>query len=133
MRPTLFSHRRGAYGWIAAGLLLFSWLLFSSQEASVSRSGSTWQGYFLGGISALLLIWLAALGIRKRRYRASGAVQAWVSAHVYLGIALLGIASFHSAGQLGWNVHSAVYWLMVIVIATGIAGTWLRSGWRCPR
>lgn len=125
MRPTLLSHRRGAYGALAAALLLFSWLLFSSQDPSVSRSGSTWQGYTLGGISLGIVIWLTLLGLRKRSYRAAGKVQGWVSAHVYLGIALVGIASFHSAGQLGWNVHSVAYGFMIIVVISGMAGTWM--------
>ncbi len=118
-------YRSGRYGWFAAGLLLLAWLVFSSQAATAPPGGNTWQGYVLGGLSALLVFWLALLGIRKRSYQASGQLQGWVSAHVYLGIALLGVVTFHSAGQLGWNVHSAVYWLLVIVVVSGLLGTWL--------
>lgn len=88
-------------------------------------NGGTWQGYTLGTIATLLIIWLTALGIRKRRYSSSlGKVQDWTSAHVYLGLATLVIATLHSAGQLGWNVHSLAYVLMSVVIISGIIGVY---------
>ena len=118
-------YRGGRYGWFAGALLVIAWIIFATQAASAPPSGSTWQGYVLGTLSALVVVWLAALGIRRRRYQASGQLHGWVSAHVYMGTALLGIATFHSAGQLGWNVHSAGYWLMVIVVVSGMVGTWL--------
>ena len=31
-------------------------------------NGGTWQGYVLGTIGALLIVWLTLLGVRKRRY-----------------------------------------------------------------
>jgi hypothetical protein len=125
IRVNILLYRGRRHGMIATVLLLLAWILFASQADSAPPSGSTWQGYVLGGLSILMVIWLAALGIRKRRYQTSGRVQAWVSAHAYLGIALLGIATFHSAGQLGWNIHSAAYWIMVVVIGSGILGTGL--------
>ncbi len=116
---------RGRYAWVALLVLVISWALYLSQSNDVPASGGTWQGYVLGTVSAALIVWLMALGIRKRSYSAVGSVQAWTSAHVYLGLALLGTASFHSAGQLGWNVHSAAYWILVFVVVSGIAGTWM--------
>ena len=114
--------RNGRYAWYAIGLLTASLILYITQETSKPPSGSTWQGYVLGTIAALLIAWLTLLGVRKRRYGGSGDVQTWVSAHVYLGVALLGIALFHSAGQLGWNIHAATFILMVVVIVSGIFG-----------
>ncbi len=125
IRRNLFFHRRGLYAWVALGLVLLASLLYVSQDPSLPRSGSTWQGYTLGGLSLIIMVWLATLGIRKRRYRASGTLQGWVSAHVYLGLALVGIVTLHSAGQLGWNVHAAAYIFLLVVVISGIAGTWM--------
>ena len=124
-RANILSYGRGRYAWLALGLTAACIATYLTQEASAPPSGSTWQGYVLGSVAALLIVWLSMLGIRKRKYYSASKNQAWVSAHVYLGLALLAIATLHSAGQLGWNIHSATYGLMVLVVASGIAGIWM--------
>jgi hypothetical protein len=65
------------------------------------------------------------LGIRRRSYASRlGSVQGWTSAHVWLGLALLVIATFHCAGLFGWNVHTLAYALMCAVIASGVLGVY---------
>ena len=87
--------------------------------------GGTWLGYTLGSIAALLVLWLMYFGMRKRRYRSTlGTVQGWLSAHVYLGASLLVIATLHAAFQVGWNVHTLAYALMVVVILSGFYGVY---------
>jgi hypothetical protein len=77
----------------------------------------------LGTIGAALIVWLAMLGVRKRTYTSTaGALQAWTSAHVYLGTALLIVATLHSGAQLGWNLHTLAYALLCAVIASGLFG-----------
>lgn len=84
--------------------------------------GGTWPGYFLGTVSALLIFWLAWLGIRKRRYDSASSTQAWLSAHVYLGCAVLVTSTLHSGFELGWNTHSLTYLLMWVVVGSGVYG-----------
>lgn len=83
------------------------------------HNGGTWLGYTLGTIGALLIFWLAWLGIRKRRYGANFSLSAWVSAHVYLGLSLIIVATLHTGFQFGWNIHTLAYVLMMIVIISG--------------
>lgn len=86
-------------------------------------NGGTWLGYTLGTIGALLIVWLAWLGRRKRKYASRlGSVRGWASAHVYLGLSLIIIATLHCAFRFGLNVHTLAYALMVMVIASGIYG-----------
>ncbi len=109
--------------WWAIALTVGSLLLYSTQGDLQPPNGGTWQGYVLGTIGALLIVWLAFLGVRKRSYSSNlGTVQGWTSAHVYLGSVLLVVATLHSAGQLGWNVHSLAYVLMCLVIFSGFYG-----------
>lgn len=119
----LLTYRNSRYLWWALGLLVLSVALYSTHSDLQPANGGTWQGYVLGTIGALLIVWLAVLGIRKRSYSSTvGTVQGWVSAHVYLGTALLVVATLHSGLQVGWNLHTLAYVLMIVVIASGFFG-----------
>lgn len=84
--------------------------------------GSTWTGYALGTLGALLIVWLLWFGVRKRSYKSSGSVQGWLSAHVYLGTALIAIGTLHTGFSFGWNIHTLAYVLMLLVIFSGFYG-----------
>lgn len=118
-----FSNRR--YLWWGLIVSIMSLAVYLSQAPSGLQppNGGTWQGYTLGTVGALLIVWLSLLGIRKRRYRSRvGSVAGWASAHVYLGLALLVVATLHCALQFGWNIHTLAYALMCGVILSGIYG-----------
>lgn len=51
-------------------------------------------------------------------------LQGWLSAHTYLGIALIVLATLHTGFQFGWNVHTLSYALMMVVIISGCYGTY---------
>ncbi|HUW26225.1 MAG TPA: hypothetical protein VMW07_06830 [Gallionella sp.] len=51
-------------------------------------------------------------------------LQGWLSAHIYLGIALIVLATLHTGFQFGWNVHTLSYALMMVVIISGCYGTY---------
>jgi hypothetical protein len=122
----LLRYRHGRYLWWALALCVLSAVLYSTGTGLQRRSGGTWQGYVLGTVGALLIVWLAYFGIRKRSYSSSlGSLQGWASAHVYLGTSLIVVATLHCAGNFGWNVHTLAYALMLIVISTGLIGVYL--------
>jgi hypothetical protein len=58
----------------------------------------------------------------KKSWRYGGTLQGWLSAHLYLGISLLVLASLHTGFQFGWDVHTLSYVLMLLVIASGFYG-----------
>lgn len=85
--------------------------------------GGTLMGYGLGTVAALIIVWLLWLGVRKRRYGASLTMtQGWLSAHVYLGLALVVIATLHTGFEIGVNLHTLAYLLMLVVVISGIYG-----------
>jgi hypothetical protein len=111
------------YLWVALGLIAAAALAYGLHHPNEPTNGGTWLGYTLGTFATLIILWLTAFGIRKRRYHSNlGTVQGWLSAHVYLGMALLVIATLHSGFQFGWNVHTLAYGLMCAVIASGLLG-----------
>ena len=116
-----FAHFR--YLKVALALVAAAGLVYALFTPARGASGDTWVGYGLGTLSALLMLWLMWLGVRKRRYGARGRpLREWVSAHVYLGLALVALVPLHAGFQVGWNVHTLSFALTYAVIATGIAG-----------
>ena len=112
-------------------LCLASIAAYIFYEPIDEHNGGTVLGYILGTVGALLIVWLTWLGIRKRQYGAHFRLTAWVSAHVYLGLSLIVVATLHTGFQFDWNLHTLAYVLMVIVIVSGIFGIYAYA--RFPR
>ncbi|MDZ7825014.1 MAG: hypothetical protein U5R48_02005 [Gammaproteobacteria bacterium] len=126
MHQSFVTYRGGRWFWIATALSLLAIAVYGWHDVPEPPNGGTWLGYTLGTIGALLILWLLYLGRRKRDYASNlGSVQGWTSAHVYLGTALIVIASLHAGFQFGWNVHTLAYVLMMIVIFSGFFGVWV--------
>ena len=121
------------FRWFKASVVLCALvaLAYLWQEPTPKPYGGTPLGYTLGTIGALLIVWLLWYGVRKRRYSAGDSVQGWLSAHVYLGTALIFIVTLHTGFELGWNVHTLAYVLMVLVVASGFYGVFSYA--RVPR
>ena len=51
-------------------------------------------------------------------------LEDWLSAHVYLGIALAVISTLHAGFQFGANIHTVLYVLMMLTILSGIVGVY---------
>jgi hypothetical protein len=113
------------FRWFKASLALAAIVsvVYLWDDPGVKPHGGTPLGYTLGTIGALLILWLLAYGIRRRRYSStSGTVQGWLSAHVYLGVVLVVVVTLHTGFEVGWNVHTLAYVLMLAVVASGIYG-----------
>ena len=67
MHVSLLAWQRYRLFWWALGLTIASILLYATQgpEQGQPANGGTWQGYTLGTVGALLIVWLSLLGVRK--------------------------------------------------------------------
>ncbi len=161
--PNFLEYRQYRYLKVAGLLVVFAALAYAMYTLAEGGSyGGTWLGYGLGTLSAVMVLFLAWYGVRKRRtpiqlerrradprrplanpgavrdHRSEGArrkrphgtlglfggtLQEWLSAHVYLGLAVLAVASLHAGFRFDWNVHGLAYGLLVLVVASGCYGT----------
>ncbi len=113
-----FRYLKWAVVLATGALIAYIW-----HEPPLKPYGGSWLGYTLGTIGALLILWLTWFGVRKRQYRSRlGTVQGWLSAHVYLGIALVVVATLHTGFEFAWNIHTLAYALMLVVVLSGIYG-----------
>jgi hypothetical protein len=125
MHQSFINFRHYRYGLIAAVASLITLVTYLLDRPRVPPNGGTWLGYTLGTIAALLVIFLALFGIRKRSFRSNiGTAIGWLSAHVYLGLAALLIATLHSGMHFGRNVHTVAYVLMCLVTLSGCWGVY---------
>ena len=120
---SFLAHRRFFWAKLAVAISLVVVLAYALIDVTPRHNGGSWFGYTLGTIGVLLILWLSLLGIRKRNMtEGRWSLKAWTSAHVYLGLALIVIGTLHTGLQLGWNVHTLAWALMMLVIASGIYG-----------
>lgn len=132
MHTSILLFRNFRYLKISVVIVAVCIVAYVIHEPLGKPNGGTWLGYALGVLGTFLIVWLAWFGVRKRQYGVGKLLlEDWASAHVYLGLSLLVIATLHSGFQFGINIHTLSYALMVLVIGSGAFG--LYAYMRYPR
>jgi hypothetical protein len=126
MHESVLAFRKRRYLWVAIVLCAASIAAYLLHDPQEPPNGGTLLGYALGTVAALMVVWLTWFGIRKRRYSSTaGTVQGWLSAHVYLGVALPIVVLLHAGFQVGLNIHTLAFALLVLVVLSGLYGVYI--------
>lgn len=125
MASSFLTH--GEFRWLKFTLALTagSIAVYAWHDPIGGPDGGTWVGYGLGGLAAAIIVLLLWYGVRKRRFSSNtGSVRGWLSAHVYLGVGLVVIATLHTGFEFGWNIHTVAFGLMIAVVLSGLYGVY---------
>jgi hypothetical protein len=116
-------HKRFRWAKIAFLLCAAAAALYALVDVPARHYGGTAPGYLLGTVSVLLILWLTMLGVRKRAMtRGRWSLKGWTSAHVWLGLSLVVLATLHTGFRFGLDVHTLAWALMLLVILSGLYG-----------
>jgi hypothetical protein len=125
MHTSFLTHMN--FRWLRIALLVTAGAVavYAWHDPIGGPNGGTGVGYGRGGLGAAIILLLLWYGVRKRRFASNaGTVRGWLSAHVYLGLALIVIATLHTGFQFGWNIHTVAYALMIAVVLSGLYGVY---------
>jgi hypothetical protein len=121
-------HRR----WIVAFLILsvvgaVAFVPYA-RKATNGPGGGTWPGLVYGSIGLALIVYAAALGVRRKvpTWRL-GRATAWMKGHLWLGLLSYVVVLFHSGFKFGAGLTLVLMVLFTIVLVTGVYGVILQQ------
>jgi len=86
-------------------------------------TGGSWQGLSFGIVGSLLMVLAGLLAARKEvpRWRV-GSAQAWLRAHIWLGLLSVPFILFHAGFRWGGGLEQALLLVFALVIGSGLVG-----------
>jgi hypothetical protein len=127
-RGNIARHRRWIIGVSAALLLTAGWYAVEAWRAGELPGGGSLPGFTFGVAGAVIILFEFLLWPRKHvRIKRLGSAQAWLRAHIWLGLLVLPILIFHSGFRLGGSLSMVLMVLLIIVIVSGVVGLVLQQ------
>ncbi len=118
--------RQSLWLWVSVVTVTIFTLIYLWHAPLGVANGGTGYGLTTGTVAASAMIFLMLYAKRKRAYQSSiGTLKSWLSAHVWIGAALIILVPLHTGFQFNYNVHTLSYLFIVVTILTGIWGVFL--------
>lgn len=122
---TFINYKSWRWFWISLAGIVAAIIFYCINDPILPQSGSTEYGYTLGIICGVLMVYLLWYGSRKRSYFSKfTTLREVLSAHIWIGIALLFLIPLHTGFRFHWNVHTYTFIFCILTIITGIWGTY---------
>jgi hypothetical protein len=118
-------------GWAIASALIFAVFtavyMVYALNAPGGPGGGTAPGLVFGVIGFAFMIFAALLGARKRvPVWRIGRAQAWMRAHLWLGLLSLPMILFHGGFRFGGTLTRVLMWLLISTVVSGVFGAALQ-------
>ncbi len=118
--------RQSLWLWISVVTVVIFTLIYFWHAPLGPANGGTGYGLTTGIVAACAMVFLMLYAKRKRAYQSNmGTLKTWLSAHIWIGSALIILVPLHSGFQFACNVHTLSYVFIVIAVITGIWGVFL--------
>jgi hypothetical protein len=127
-RGNIARHRRWIIG-VCVGLLLsIGWYAIEASASKDLPGGGSLPGFTFGLVGAGVILFEFLLWPRKHvRVRRFGSAQAWLRAHIWLGLLTLPILILHSGFRWGGSLSTVLMVLLIVVVASGVVGLALQQ------
>src|SRR5207249_1598623 len=104
------------------------WYFVESSRSTQWPGGSSLPGFVFGVLGGLIILFEVLLWWRKRvRVWRIGRAQAWMRAHIWLGLLCVPLLIYHSGFRLGGILSTVLMVLLLVVVASGIWGLVLQQ------
>ena len=127
-RETWPQHRPWVVLVVAIALAATAWEVTVRVSERSWPSGGSLPGLTFGVVGGLIMLFEFALWPRKKvRVWRIGRAQAWLRAHIWLGLLTIPLIAFHSGFRLGGPLATTLLVLFTIVILSGLFGLALQQ------
>ncbi len=117
------SHRPWLIGCLLATAAASAWIISARVGGGEWPSGSSVPGFICGAAGGLIIIFECLLWLRKKvRVWRVGRAQAWMRAHIWLGLLCVPLLVYHTGFRMGGTLSTVLLILLLVVVASGIWG-----------
>jgi hypothetical protein len=128
-RRRLRGHVRWCVATLLAGAASAAFYWHYQETVPGGPRGGSWQGLLFGIAGSLLMLFCGLFSWRKRHPRRVwlGSAEAWLKAHIWLGLLSVPLILFHSGFRFGGLADQLLMFVMAFVVLSGIVGLMLQQ------
>jgi hypothetical protein len=121
-------HRPWVVFIVAATAAASAWYFVEGSRSTQWPGGGSLPGFTFGILGGLIILFELLLWYRKRkRVWRVGRAQAWMRAHIWLGLLCVPLLIYHSGLRFGGTLSTVLMVLLLVVVASGIWGLVLQQ------
>jgi hypothetical protein len=121
-------HKPWLFLCLAVLLAASAWFFAAGLGRPEWPGGSSLPGFTFGVLGGLIILFEFLLWLRKKvRVWRVGTAQAWLRAHIWLGLLCVPLLVYHSGLRLGGTLSTVLLVLLLVVVASGVYGLALQQ------